>query len=163
MTREVIVLAHELSQGNYKRFGGSLLVLAEYSKTATAALSALVGPIGVVVAAIGAIGLAMAEGAHEQDAFNKSLILTGNYAGMTADSFNATAKQIATDTHTTIGAAREGTAGARHQRRLRPRPDQARRRRRAAAGEDHGPERRRDREGLRAHARRGRGLGGQAQ
>ena len=39
ITRELLVLTHEASQGQFKRFGGSLLVLAEYSTKAQAAIA----------------------------------------------------------------------------------------------------------------------------
>ena len=95
MTRELIVLGHEASQGNFTRFGGSLLVLAEYSQKAQAALSVLVGPVGLVVAGIGVLALAVIKGAHETEVFNNSLKLTGNFAGLTGDSFRAMAADIA--------------------------------------------------------------------
>ena len=102
-TRELLVLGHELSQGNYKRFGGSLIVLAEYSGAATRAMSALVGPIGVVVGMMALVGYEAIHGALEQDKFNKALITTGNYAGLTADRFNAMAAAAAKASHATIG------------------------------------------------------------
>ena len=105
MTRELIVLGHELSQGNFKRFGGSLLVLAEYSTTAKNALSYLVGPLGLIAAAVGLVTFEIIHGAFAQDKFNKSIIATGNYAGLTADKYNALAAAAAKVTHSTIGAA----------------------------------------------------------
>ena len=106
MTREVIVLAHEMSQGNFSRFGGSLLVLAEYSKTATAALGALVGPAGAVLAAFAAVGIAAAVGSRQSEVLSKSLLLTGQNAGYTAGQVEAMAKSIGESTATSTGSAR---------------------------------------------------------
>jgi len=106
VNRELLVLAHELSQGNYSKFGGSMLVLAER----TNALEFAMTGAGAATLALGAAvvgGLALiAKGAIDQDKFNKSLIETNNYAGMTADSLAAMAKEVATATGGTLGNAR---------------------------------------------------------
>ncbi len=107
ITRELLVLAHEASQGNFKRFGGSLLVLAEYSTKAQAAISALAGPIGVVVAGLGLFALAAYEGSKQADELRRSLLLTGNYAGVAAGQFEGMAKAIAQSTNVTVGKASE--------------------------------------------------------
>ena len=52
--RELVVLAHEMVQGNYSRLGGSLMVLAER-------MGGLSGPAMIAGAAIGAIGYAAYE------------------------------------------------------------------------------------------------------
>lgn len=95
--RELMVLGHELSQGSFQRFGGSLIVLAErinflpslLEKAGAAAASMGIG-VGVMfaiitagVATIAAFGIAISKGAQEQRDFANALILTGNYAGMT--------------------------------------------------------------------------------
>lgn len=104
--RELLVLGHELSQGNYKRFAGSLLVLGE--RTGAAAL--LFSAMGVAsLAAAGAVAVFVAEviaGIIEQEKFNRSLILTGNAAGQTNDSIAEMAKTLSEATNTTVGAAR---------------------------------------------------------
>lgn len=105
MTRELIVLAHEASQGNLKRFGGSLLVLSEYSQSAQAAIRSLAGPVGIVAAGLGLFALAMYEGAKASDTLRKSLILTGNFAGQTAGSFEAMTHVVADATGATLGKA----------------------------------------------------------
>ncbi len=108
MTRELIVLGHELSQGNLKRFGGSLLVLAEYSPKAQAAISALMGPIGALIGVVGIAGFAMIEGALEAEKFAKSLQLTGNYAAVTQASIEELARTQASQT----GQTRSGAKGS---------------------------------------------------
>jgi hypothetical protein len=112
MTRELIVLGHELSQGNLKRFGGSLLVLAEYSPKAQAAISALMGPIGALVGITAIAGLAMIEGAIDAEKFAKSLQLTGNYAALTQGTLEDLAKAQAAHTGQTTSAARTSIEGA---------------------------------------------------
>lgn len=105
--RELLVLAHELSQGNFSRFGGSLLVLGE--RTGAAAL--LFSGLGVAaLAAVGAVGgyvAAIVKGEIEQSQFNKSLVLTGNFAAQTNDTFVALSRSIAVGSGQTIGNARE--------------------------------------------------------
>lgn len=106
--RELMVLGHELSQGSFQRFGGSLIVLAErinflpslLEKAASAAgalgmgLGLFVTAIAAAVAVVAAFGVAIAKGAAEQRVFNNALILTGNYAGMTADNMEQMANSI---------------------------------------------------------------------
>lgn len=115
VNRELIVLAHEMSQGNYSRFGGSLLVLAERTNFLSFALSGT----GAIVSAVGAavLGTAalMAMGAIEADKFAKALQLTGNYAAVTEESIKGLAEAQAKQTGQTAGAARgsvEAAAGS---------------------------------------------------
>lgn len=115
MTRELIVLGHELSQGNLKRFGGSLLVLAEYSPKAQAAISSLMGPVGALIGLVGIAGFAMIEGALDAEKFAKSLQLTGNYAALTQTSLEELAKAQAAQTGQSQSGARasiEAAAGS---------------------------------------------------
>ena len=105
--RELLVLAHELSQGNYSRFGGSMLVLAERTNAAELAFSAMGLSVLAATAAVAAIiGPAIA-GHLEMDKFAKSLIATGNAGGLTADSFASLASAVSTIPGGTIGKARE--------------------------------------------------------
>jgi lambda family phage tail tape measure protein len=105
--RELLVLAHELSQGNYKRFGGSLLVLGERTGAASLLFSALGLAAIAVAAGVGAFAFAVYKGAQESDALGKSLKLTGNFAGLTEDQFRSLGKTIGSETGAGIGAARE--------------------------------------------------------
>ena len=82
-----------------------MLVLAEYSKTAQTALSALFGPIGIIIAAAGLLGLAAYQGSKQADELNRSLRLTGDYAGITAGQFSVLAKAISESTSSGIGKA----------------------------------------------------------
>jgi len=105
--RELLVLAHELSQGNYKRFGGSMLVLAEQTGAASLLFSTLGISVLAATAIVGGFSYAVAKGAIEQHVFNDSLRLTGNYAGQTAETFRSTSQSIASSTGLTIGASKE--------------------------------------------------------
>lgn len=115
VNRELLVLAHEMSQGNYSRFGGSLLVLAERTNFLSFALSgtgALVSAVGAAVLGTAAL---MAMGAIEADKFAKALQLTGNYAAVTEESIRGLAEAQAKQTGQTAGGARgsvEAAAGS---------------------------------------------------
>lgn len=65
----------------------------------------LVNPFTVAAAAAAALGLAYYKGSQEADEYNKSLILTGNYAGATADGLASLAKQVSSTVGTTGAAA----------------------------------------------------------
>lgn len=115
VNRELLVLAHEMSQGNYSRFGGSLLVLAERTNFLSFALSGT----GILVSALGAAvlgtGALMAMGAIEADKLAKALQLTGNYAAVSEESIRSLADAQAKQTGQTAGAARgsiEAVAGS---------------------------------------------------
>jgi phage-related minor tail protein len=89
--RELLVLMHELSQGNIKNFGGSMMVLGEQTGAAGLLFSAAgLAAIGLTAAVVG-VGYAVIKGAAEQRAMNNALIETGTYAGVTGDSLNAMA------------------------------------------------------------------------
>ena len=106
---ELLVLAHELSQGNYKRFGGSLMVLGEQTGIMGLAFSAAGAAVLGTVAIFGAFTYELIRGYIEQEHFNKSLALTGNFAGQTNDSIAMLSKTLSQSTNTTIGAARDVT------------------------------------------------------
>lgn len=104
--RELIVLGHELSQGNFQKFGGSMMVLAEQSNAASFLFSAAgVGALALA-AAVAGVGYAMIKGASDQKHMNDALIMTGNYAGVTADGLNDLA-HAAVATGGSIGEAKK--------------------------------------------------------
>lgn len=107
MGREIIVLGHELSQGNFTRFGGSLLVFAELANVGKYAFTLLGISVLGTLAVVGGFIALLAKGSIEQDKFNKSLILTGNYAGQTQSSFEALAHSISSSSAVSVGAAHE--------------------------------------------------------
>jgi len=107
VNRELLVLAHEMSQGNYSRFGGSLLVLAERTNFLSFALSGTGALISAVGAAVLGTAALVAMGAIEQDKFNKALQLTGNYAAITEAQVRSLAEAQSKQTGQTVGASRE--------------------------------------------------------
>ncbi len=90
--RELLVLAHELSQGQFSRFGGSMMVLGEQTGAAGLLFSAAgLAALGLA-AAIGTVVYAMFKGAGEQREMNNALISTNNYAGQTSDQLHEMAR-----------------------------------------------------------------------
>ena len=61
---------------------------------------------GFGLAVLGATGLVIA-GAIEQDKFNKSLSLTGNYSGQTIATIDALGRKLSDNTNLTVGAANQ--------------------------------------------------------
>ena len=102
-TRELIRLGREASTGEYTRLAGTFVVLATHSQTMLGALSGLLGPIGAVAVALAAVAFAAYEAFQENKVFADSLQLTGNYAGLTKDSFDAMAASIAKLDNAPIG------------------------------------------------------------
>jgi lambda family phage tail tape measure protein len=93
--RELLVLAHELSQGNYKKFGGSMLVLGE--RTGAAGLlfsSAGLSALGLG-AAVAYAGYEIVKGAMAFDALSKASAVTGGYLGLTDSQLGDMAKSLA--------------------------------------------------------------------
>ena len=86
--RELLVLAHELSQGQFQRFGGSMMVLGEQTGAASLLFSAAGLAALAFAGALGTVAYAMIKGASEQREMNNALISTNNYAGVTSDKLN---------------------------------------------------------------------------
>ena len=107
VNRELLVLTHELSQGNFTRFGGSMLVLAERTNALQFAMTgAGAATLAIGGALLGTVAL-IAKGAIDADKFAKSLQLTGNYAAITADQLRVMAAAQSFHTGQTPGGARE--------------------------------------------------------
>ncbi|MDQ2822968.1 MAG: phage tail length tape measure family protein [Pseudomonadota bacterium] len=104
--RELLVLAHEMSQGNFQKFGGSLMVLGEQTGAASLLFSAMGLTVLGVVGALGLLVYGAIKGASEQKHMNDALIMTGNYAGLTSDSLNALA-HAAVEAGGSIGEAKK--------------------------------------------------------
>lgn len=105
--RELLVLAHEALQGNWNRFGGSLMVLGERVDAMSLIFSGTGLAIGAAAAAVGGFALAVVKGHMESEAFNKSLLLTGNAAGITAGQFDRLVKSAAAAADVSPGSARD--------------------------------------------------------
>ncbi|TCG08381.1 phage tail tape measure protein [Paraburkholderia steynii] len=107
--RELLVLAHELSQGNYKRFGGSLMVLGEQMDWMGKIMSPVGLAVGALTAVIGGLAAAAYKGAEQQAAFSRAVQVTGNYAGMTQSHFETMTKSVAQNADITESSARDIT------------------------------------------------------
>jgi phage-related minor tail protein len=91
---ELIVLAHEAVQGRFSRMPASMMVLAEYTNAAGLAFSAAgVGALAFL-GTIALLAVGAGKGAIELDHFEKSLIRTGNAAGVTRDSVHDMAEIV---------------------------------------------------------------------
>ncbi len=67
--------------------------------------------IGATVGVLGTLAAVYYSGTQQSEAFRKSIILTGNAAGVTEGQFNALAKSVATAASVSTGSAREITQG----------------------------------------------------
>ena len=109
--RELLVLGHEAMSGNFSRMPGSFAVLAERMDMTAALMSPVtLGLVGIAAAAVG-VAVEMLKGAQSLDAFNKSLVLSGNFSGQTRDLMQAMATTIGSDLTVGVGKAREVLSG----------------------------------------------------
>lgn len=83
--------------GFFKNFFGTLASLVTPARLA----------IGATAGAVGTLALAFYRGDRESKAFADTIVLTGNYAGLTEGKFNALAKSVAAAGQVTVGASRE--------------------------------------------------------
>lgn len=107
--RELLVLAHEASQGNWSRFGGSLGVLAERTDALTLLLSPLGLGLGAAAGATALFLMQVAKGREEIEAFNKSITATSGFVGLSAGQMAQMANGLQ-DSTTRLSAVREAMA-----------------------------------------------------
>lgn len=100
----VVQLGNALSTGDWGSGARAVAQIGVGAGASMGSMLALAAPIGLVAAAIGGLAVAYYKGSEEQDRYNKSLILTGNYAGATSSSLGGMARQVS-DTVGTTGAA----------------------------------------------------------
>ncbi|MET0332548.1 MAG: phage tail length tape measure family protein, partial [Dyella sp.] len=93
--RELGVLIGELLQGNFRNFEGSITTLANRTGLLELAFTPLGAVIGGAAAAVALMGFAAVKGAEEQDALNKAIISTGDYAGVTTGQLMLMASTVA--------------------------------------------------------------------
>lgn len=101
----VVQLGNALSSGDW---GSGLRAVAQLGAGAgagAAGLLAILGPLALATAAVGGLAVAYYKGSEEQDRYNKSLILTGNYAGVSAGQLGDMARQVSATVGTTGQAA----------------------------------------------------------
>lgn len=93
--REILVLLHELSTGNYKRAAGSIQVLGERLDIMGKIMSPVgMGVLGLTAVVAGLIYTAY-EAAKDQDKLTLAIRNTGNYAGMSEQQIRSYSAQIA--------------------------------------------------------------------
>ncbi|EIM14320.1 phage tail tape measure protein [Pseudomonas chlororaphis] len=102
----VMQLVNALQSGDWGSGARAIAQLGAGAGASAASFVALAAPVALLTAAIGGLAYAYYKGSEEQDAFNKSLILTGGSAGLTASQLGAMAKQVG-DTVGTTGQAAE--------------------------------------------------------
>ena len=104
---ELIVLGHEATQGNWKKFGGSMMVLAEQADLSQIALTALRSPITWLIASAALLGTSFLRAESEIKQFNLATTTTGNYAGLTASHFESLADTMSKTGQVTVGTAKD--------------------------------------------------------
>lgn len=103
---EMIVMAHEALQGRFSRMPGSFMVLAEQMGNVGHSMLAMAGYAAVAVGSIALLAKAFNDGAAEENAMNRAMEMTSNYAGMTDSSMRELASSISETTDATIGQAK---------------------------------------------------------
>ena len=85
--------------------------LARGVRPALSQLAALITPtvagLGLATAGVGALALAYIQGQNQTNEFNRSLVLTGNYAGLVGGALDAMSRRVADAVGTSVGGARE--------------------------------------------------------
>lgn len=92
--RELIVLAHEATQGNFSKMPGSFLVLAERMDITNILFSAMAVQVAAVAVVIGVLVYNIYQGHAQFEALGKSLTDTGNFADTSAESLNLMAQRM---------------------------------------------------------------------
>lgn len=97
-----------LQQGGQLKdmFGG----IAPAARALGVAVRGLINPLTLGAGAIGLLALSWRNAANEADAFNKAIILSGNYAGTSRDELEAMAERIAAVSSASKGAASDVVA-----------------------------------------------------
>jgi phage-related minor tail protein len=106
VARELGVLVGEGLRGNFTRMEGSVVTLGNRMGLMQAVFSPVGLAIGGVAAAAAGFTYEIYKGEQQSEAFNKALINTGGYLGVTENQFNEMAQSIVNG-ETTIGTARE--------------------------------------------------------
>jgi lambda family phage tail tape measure protein len=101
----VVQLGNALSSGDWGSGVRAVAQLGAGAGEGAAGLLAILGPLALATAAVGGLAYAFYKGSEEQDNYNKSLILTGNYAGVSAGQLGDMARQVSATVGTTGQAA----------------------------------------------------------
>ncbi len=101
----VVQLGNALSSGDWGSGVRAVAQLGAGAGEGAVGLLAILGPLALATAAVGGLAYAFYKGSEEQDSYNKSLILTGNYAGVSAGQLGDMARQVSATVGTTGQAA----------------------------------------------------------
>ncbi|WP_130927914.1 phage tail tape measure protein [Pseudomonas sp. Sample_14] len=101
----VVQLGNALSSGDWGSGVRAVAQLGAGAGEGAAGLLAILGPLALATAAVGGLAYAFYKGSEEQDSYNKSLILTANYAGVSAGQLGDMARQVSATVGTTGQAA----------------------------------------------------------
>lgn len=93
--RELAVLAHEASQGSWKNFGGSLLVLAERADALSLVFSGTGLAIGAAAGAVIGFVYEVAKGIVSMNDLAHASQVTNGYLGLTTDQLSEMSRSIA--------------------------------------------------------------------
>ncbi|HCL3543881.1 TPA: phage tail tape measure protein [Pseudomonas aeruginosa] len=101
----VLQLGNAFSTGNWQVAAHNLAQIGINAGGAASGVIGVLAPVGLLIAAVGGLSAAYIAGSREQDEFNKSLSLTGNYAGVSASGLAEMARQVSSTVGTTGAAA----------------------------------------------------------
>ncbi|WP_347169032.1 phage tail tape measure protein [Pseudomonas salmasensis] len=101
----VVQLGNALSSGDWGSGVRAVAQLGAGAGAGAAGLLAILAPLALATAAVGGLAYAYHKGSEEQDSYNKSLILTGNYASASAGQLGDMARQVSATVGTTGQAA----------------------------------------------------------
>ncbi len=101
----VVQLGNALSSGDWGSGVRAVAQLGAGAGASAAGLLAILAPIALATAAVGALAVAYYKGSEEQDAYNKGLVLTGNSAGVSSEQLGEMARQVSATVGTTGQAA----------------------------------------------------------
>ncbi|MDT3230930.1 phage tail tape measure protein [Pseudomonas sp. rhizo25] len=101
----VVQLGNALSSGDWGSGVRAVAQLGAGAGAGAAGLLAILAPLALATAAVGGLAVAYYRGSEEQDRYNKSLILTGNYVGVSAGQLGDMARQVSATVGTTGQAA----------------------------------------------------------
>ncbi|NMX84394.1 phage tail tape measure protein [Pseudomonas sp. WS 5010] len=101
----VVQLGNALSSGDWGSGVRAVAQLGAGAGAGAAGLLAILAPLALATVAVGGLAVAYYKGSEEQDRYNKSLILTGNYAGVSAGQLGDMARQVSATVGTTGQAA----------------------------------------------------------
>jgi len=101
----VVQLGNALSSGDWGSGVRAVAQLGAGAGEGAAGLLAILGPLALATAAAGGLAYAFYKGSEELGGYNKSLIMTGNYAGVSAGQLGDMARQVSATVGTTGQAA----------------------------------------------------------